>query len=71
VSQGFFCSATDGPAGAALRLLLGASAQSRSLPLKTRRRLAAEELEVTPPTFRRLYEQGLLEDLLVYLVKKS
>jgi hypothetical protein len=59
----------DGPAGAALRLLLGASAQSRSLPLKTRRRLAAEEVGVYPETFRKLWEADLLEDFVAEVAR--
>lgn len=60
-----------GPAGEALYLLFGASPRSRSLPLKTRRRLAAEELDVCPATFRKLYEEDLLIDLAVEFARPS
>jgi hypothetical protein len=55
----------NGPYGHAARLLFGADQESRGLPLKTRRRLAAEELEVYPATFRKLYEAELCEDVAV------
>ncbi|HKI17147.1 MAG TPA: hypothetical protein VKA15_04680 [Isosphaeraceae bacterium] len=53
----------DGPFGQAARLLFGVDNESRGLPLKTRRRLAAEELGVYPSTFRRLYEDSILLDV--------
>jgi hypothetical protein len=59
----------DGPYGHAARLLFGADQESRGLPLKTRRRLAAEELEVYPATFRKLYEQPLLNDVIYELLR--
>jgi hypothetical protein len=59
----------DGPYGHATCLLLGLDAESRGLPLKTRRRLAGEELEVLPSTFRRLYEDQILDDLAVELIR--
>jgi hypothetical protein len=59
------------PAAEALRLLLGASVGSKSLPLKTRRRMAADELAMLPSTFRRLCENNLIEDFVVELHRPS
>jgi hypothetical protein len=60
-----------GPYGQAARLLFGIDDESRGLPLKTRRRLAAEELGVYPSTFRKLYEDSLLDDLVFELVRST
>jgi hypothetical protein len=59
----------DGPYGQAAALLFGAAAESWGLPLKTRRRLAAEELDVYPSTFRKLYEPSLLDDVVIELLR--
>lgn len=53
----------DGPSARAARLLLGAVVDSRGRLLKDRRRLAAAELDVLPPTFRQNYEDDLLLDV--------
>jgi hypothetical protein len=55
----------DGPSGHAARLLLGAAPESRGRLLKVRRRLAADELDVLPSTFRKNYESGVLDDIAV------
>jgi hypothetical protein len=61
----------NGPYGQATRLLFGVDSESVGLPLKTRRRLAAEELDVYPSTFRRLYEDGILGDLTFELLRQE
>jgi hypothetical protein len=70
-----FCRAADalgaGPYGHAARLLLGLGGESKGLPLKTRRRLAAEELDVLPSTFRRLYEEGLVSDIAAEIIRDA
>jgi len=53
----------DGPVGRACRLLLGVNPGSRGRPLKDRRRLAAAELDILPSTFRKNYEDAILDDL--------
>lgn len=53
----------DGPQGRAAELLLGAVVDTRGLPLKDRRRLAAYELGVVASTFRQNYEDQILEDV--------
>jgi len=58
-----------GPYGQAARLLLGLDEESRGLPLKTRRRLAADELDVLPSTFRKLYEDAVLQDVAAELLR--
>jgi hypothetical protein len=61
----------SGQAGMAIRFLLGACPESRSLPLKTRRRMAAEELELQVATFLKNYEDDLLEDIVVEILRRS
>lgn len=53
----------DGPYGRAARLLFGVELESKGRLLKDRRRLAAQELDVLPSTFRQNYEDELLLDL--------
>jgi hypothetical protein len=53
----------DGPYGRAARLLFGAVPDTRGRPLKDRRRLAAEQLDLLPSTFRHNYEAELLVDV--------
>ncbi len=55
----------DGPVGHATRLLFGAVPETRGRLLKDRRRLAAEELDVLPSTFRKNYESALVADLAI------
>jgi hypothetical protein len=52
-----------GPEGRAAQLLFGAVPETRGRLLKDRRRLAAQELDVLPSTFRRNYENDILRDL--------
>jgi hypothetical protein len=60
----------SGQAGMAIRLLLGACPDSRSLPLKSRRKLAAEELDMQVATFLKNYEADLLEDVLIEILRR-
>lgn len=53
----------DGAEGHALRLLFAIHPDTRGRLLKDRRRLAAEQFDVLPSTFRRYYEDRLVEDL--------
>ena len=53
----------DGPHGRAAELLLGAVVDTRGLPLKVRRRLAADQLDIMASTFRQNYEDQLLLDV--------
>jgi hypothetical protein len=53
----------DGPYGRAALRLFGATADSRGLPLRDRRRMAAYELDLLASTFRRNYEQSIITDL--------
>lgn len=53
----------NGPEGNATRLLFGVDPGSRGRPLKNRRRLAAEEFDILPSTFRRNYETDIVKDL--------
>jgi hypothetical protein len=53
----------DGPHGDAARLLFGTATGTRGRPLKDRRRLAADVLDLQPGTFRRNYEPGLVHDV--------
>jgi hypothetical protein len=57
----------DGSYGHAASLLFGVAAGSKGRLLKDRRRFAAEELDVLPSTFRRNYENRIIEDLAVEL----
>jgi hypothetical protein len=59
----------DGPQGRAAALLLGAVVDTRGRPLKDRRRLAAEVLDVLPSTFRQNYEDQLLEDVAAEILR--
>jgi hypothetical protein len=52
-----------GPYGRAAALLFGADPTTRGRLLKDRRRIAADELDVLPSTFRRNYEQRLIDDI--------
>lgn len=54
-----------GPEGRATRLLFGVDPDSRGRLLKDRRRLAAQEFDVLPSTFRRNYEADIIWDLAV------
>lgn len=60
----------EGPWGAAARTLMGATGQTLGLPLKRRHALAADELDILPTTFRRLYEPDLLEDILTEVLRQ-
>ena len=60
----------SGQAGMTIRLLLGACPESRSLPLKLRRKLAADELEMQVATFLKNYEADLLEDVIVEILRR-
>lgn len=53
----------DGPEGRAASLLFGTSPESRGRPLRVRRQLAADELDLLPSTFRKNYEDVILVDL--------
>ena len=53
----------DGPAGRAAQELFGLTTDTRGLPLKDRRRVAAESVGVMPSTFRKYYERDILEDV--------
>jgi hypothetical protein len=55
----------DGPYGRAAGLLFGTASEARGLLLKVRRRLAAEEFDVLPSTFRKYYEDELLLDIAI------
>ena len=57
----------DGPYGRATALLFGANEATRGLLLKSRRRLAADQFEILPSTFRKNYEGKIVEDLAVEL----
>jgi hypothetical protein len=57
----------DGPSGRALQALFGSTPDTRGRPLKDRRRLAAEELDLMPSTFRKYYEHDLIADLALHL----
>jgi hypothetical protein len=59
----------EGPAGRAAALLFGVDGATRGLPLKTRRSEAASELGVFVSTFRRLYEDDLIQDVVVELAR--
>jgi hypothetical protein len=61
----------DGPYGRAARLLFGAVADTRGRPLKDRRRLAADELDLLPSTFRHNYEAELLLDVAAEIVRSD
>jgi hypothetical protein len=52
----------EGPEGRAARLLFGTVPDARGRALKDRRRLAAEEFEILPSTFRRNYEDDIVRD---------
>jgi hypothetical protein len=53
----------DGPHGRAAELLFGAVVDTVGRPLKVRRRLAAEQLDIMASTFRQNYEDQLLLDV--------
>lgn len=55
----------EGPYGRAASCLFGADQMTHGLLLKARRRLAAAELDVLPSTFRKTYEDGIIEDVAV------
>lgn len=55
----------NGAYGRAAAVLLGADPLTRGLLLKDRRRLAASELDVLPSTFRKSYEESILDDVAV------
>lgn len=59
----------DGPYGQAVRLLFGAVAGTRGLPRKDRRRQAADMLNVMPSTFRQNYEDAILRDVAVEILR--
>lgn len=61
----------EGRYGVASRLLFGSDPYSRGLLLKDRRRLAAEELNVLPSTFRRTYEHSIVSDLAAELWRSA
>jgi hypothetical protein len=56
-------SAVGGSSADALELLLGLAVDGHGRPLKDRRRLAADHLDVLPDTFRRHREGELLWDI--------
>ena len=59
----------DGPYGVAAALLFGTHPHSRGRLLKDRRRLAADELGILPSTFRKNYEDAMLDDVAVEIWK--
>lgn len=61
----------DGPWGRAARLLLGTIPDTRGRPLKDRRRLAAEQLDLLPSTFRHNYEHELLIDIAAEIARPA
>ena len=61
----------NGAVGRSAQALFGTTTDTRGRLLKDRRRLAAAELDLMPSTFRRYYEDDLIEDLAVALWRSS
>jgi len=61
----------DGPYGRAARLLFGAVPDTRGRPLYDRRRLAAEQLDMLPTTFRQNWEPEFLIDIAAEIARPS
>jgi hypothetical protein len=59
----------DGPQGQAAELLFGAAVDTRGLPLKDRRRQAADSLHVAVSTFRQNYEDQMIEDVAAEILR--
>lgn len=55
----------DGAVGRAAQALFGVTQETRGRLLKDRRRIAADELDLMPSTFRKYYEDDLVLDVAV------
>lgn len=60
-----------GPVGHACLTLFGGTDDSRGRLLKDRRRMAADELDLMPSTFRKYYENDLLADVAFALWERA